>query len=111
MAEQMVWGMVLAVMLGAFGQFVRVIAGLKKQTDKAAESGEKLASVFDPRRMTVSLVIGAVAGVAAFLGYWYGGASVEVDPTKASVAFGIAAAGYSGADFIEAFAKKYLPGS
>jgi hypothetical protein len=111
MAQTMVWGMLLAVMLGAFGQFVRVIAGLKKQGDKAAEQGQKLSSVFDPMWTAVSLVIGAIAGIAAFLVFWYGGSPQGVDPTKASIAFGIAAAGYSGTDFIEAFAKKYLPGN
>lgn len=108
MAQSMVWGIALAFLLGMFGQGIRVIAGLKKQGD-AASNNQTWFSLIDPKRLVVSLFIGSIAGMAAFLGYWYGGSIEGVDPSKAPVAFGIVAAGYSGADFIEAFAKKYLP--
>ncbi len=105
-SQVMVWGVTLAILLGVFGQGIRVIAGLKKQADESAAKGQPFSDSFDLSRLLISLFIGAVAGIAAFLGFWQSG---EADPTKGSVLFGIVAAGYSGTDFIEAFVKKYLP--
>ena len=107
--QALLLGILLALVLGVFGQGVRVIAGLKKLADEAADKGQPMARDFVWTRFLLSLATGAVAGIAAFLGYWYGGASTGVDPTQAPVLFGIVAAGYSGADFIEAFVKKHIP--
>jgi hypothetical protein len=109
-SAQMVWGLVLAVLLGTFGQSVRVVAGLKKQADECAAKGKRLVDDFSGVRLVLTLAMGATAGVAAFLGFWFGGPTHGVDTTAASFVFGVISAGYSGADFVEAFVKRNLPG-
>ena len=101
-------GFALSALLGTFGQGLRVVAGLKKQNDEAAETKQSLGQVFDRTRFWTSLFIGAMAGVACYFGLKYG-ASDTLDFTKGPTVLGIIAAGYAGADFIEAFAKKHLP--
>lgn len=108
MELQLLYGCLLAMVLGVFGQAMRAVAGLKKQTDEAATKGQKLADVFDQTTFWTSLFIGAIAGMAGFLGLKYGSAD-GADFTKGTTILGIVSAGYAGADFIEAFAKKYLP--
>jgi hypothetical protein len=108
-SQAMLLGLVLALILGMFGQCVRVIAGLKKLADESAAKGQRMAGDFVWTRFLLSLATGAVAGIAAFLGFWFGGKAEGVDPTNAPVIFGIVSAGYAGADFIEAFVKKHLP--
>jgi hypothetical protein len=110
-SQGMLWGLLLAILLGTFGQCVRVVAGLKKQADESAAKGARLADDFSGVRLGLTLAMGATAGVAAFLGYWFGGSTPGADTTSAPVVFGIVAAGYSGADFVEAFVKKHLPES
>jgi len=107
-SQVMVYNIIFAILIGAFGQGIRMIAGLKKQSDKSAAIGQSFRDGIDLSRLVISLFIGAMAGIAAFLGFWQAG---ETDPTKGSILFGIMAAGYSGADFIEGFIKKYLPGA
>jgi hypothetical protein len=109
-AQDMVWGLVLAMLLGTFGPGVRVIAGLKKQAEESAVKGVRLAEDFSGLRLGLTLAMGATAGTAAFLGFWFGGTSVGVDAASSSFVFGVMAAGYSGADFVESFVKKHLPG-
>lgn len=106
--QEMFWAVLLAMLFGMFGQGMRVIAGLKKLADHAAEKKQDMSSDFSWTRFTLSLFIGSMAGLAAYLGYWVAG---NKDPMVGTVLFGIVAAGYSGADFIEAFAKKHLPKS
>ncbi|WP_457324472.1 hypothetical protein [Roseateles sp. P5_E11] len=98
----------LSAVLGAFGQGMRAVGGLKKQFDEAHEKGKKLADVFEGVVFAFSLFVGVVAGVAAYLGMIYGSKD-GVDWDKGTSVLGIIAAGYAGADFIESFAKKYLP--
>jgi hypothetical protein len=98
----------LAMLLGLAGQGFRAAAGLKKQADEAAAKQQTLGAAFDGWAFAFSLFIGALAGMAAFLGMKYGsdgGVNFDNGPTV----LGIVAAGYSGADFLESFAKKYLP--
>lgn len=110
-SQQMLIGLLLASLLGVFGQGARVVAGLKKQADDSASAGKQLADDFNWTRFVLSLFIGAIAGGLAFMGYWFGGDEPGADPSKAPVLFGVMAAGYAGADFIEATFKKWLPGS
>lgn len=110
-SQDMLWGLLLAIVLGTFGQCVRVVAGLKKQADESAAKGVRLADDFSGVRLGLTLAMGATAGVTAFLGFWFGGTSQGVSTNSASFVFGIVAAGYSGADFVEAFVKKHLPGN
>ena len=107
-ASQLLTGSLLAMLFGLFGQGLRAAAGLKKQADEATANGKTLGEAFDKTAFVFSLFVGALAGMAAFLGMQYG-ADGGADFTKGTVALGIVAAGYAGADFIESFAKKYLP--
>jgi len=108
MEQQLLYGVLLAIVLGIFGQSLRAVAGLKKQADEAAATNKKVSEVFDIRILGISLFIGAVAGLTGYLGMKYGSTD-SADFSKGSTILGIIAAGYAGADFIEAFAKKYLP--
>lgn len=104
---QLLLGCLLGIILGMFGQSLRAVAGLRKQADEAAAAKKTLSEVFDGRLLIVSLFIGSVAGVAGYLGLKFGSTD-GADFTKGSTVLGVIAAGYAGADFIEAFAKKYL---
>jgi uncharacterized membrane protein YeaQ/YmgE (transglycosylase-associated protein family) len=99
---------ILGGVLGLVGQAIRAVAGLKKMHDTSTMPGNPSAGQFNASELFVSLLIGFVAGVAAVL--------ITQDLTKPmtiglTAALGIMAAGYAGTDFIEAFMKKYLPGS
>ena len=95
--------LVLAGLLGALGQSARTVAGLKKMNDEAAKQGLSSADVFIAARLFVSLMIGFLAGVAAGLALGLDKLLV-LDSGGLQVMLGIAAAGYAGTDFIEAFA-------
>lgn len=110
MAEKelvLLYGVLLAALFGTFGQCLRAVAGLNKQAEAAAADRKKLEDVFSLTTLGVSLFIGATAGVAGYLGLKFGAG--EADFAKGTTILGVIAAGYAGADFIEAFAKKYLP--
>lgn len=95
-------GIVLAGLLGMLGQGVRVVAGLKKASNDAAAQNLGLAEVFMLSRLLFGLMVGFVAGVAAALALGIG-KLVSIDTGSTSLLLGIAAAGYAGTDFIEAF--------
>jgi len=91
--------------MGMTGQLVRAIAGTKKVNDKATEMKAKFADVFDWPKFLMSLATGFAAGIIA-------GLSLNPDgdiKTDNHFWLGVLAAGYAGADFIEAFLKKSLP--
>jgi hypothetical protein len=96
----------LAALLGVVGQLIRVVAGLKKVNDQATAANQTLASQFSWQQLLTSLgisvAVGAIAGVLS-------GLAIAHDyDTKALLTF--VGAGYSGTDFVEAFARKALPG-
>lgn len=93
----------LGGLAGALGQLARVIVGLKKAQDEAAGSGASLKAVFETSRMVVSIALGFTAGALAAVTVK---PSVGSIPTETIIAF--AAAGYSGADFIEGLMSKQL---
>ena len=110
-ASSLLSGCLLGMLLGVFGQGLRAAAGLKKQADEAGTKQKSLKDVFDGTSFWFSIFLGALAGMAAYLGLVYGAEDgAKLDLTKGTVVLGIVAAGYAGADFIESFAKKYLPG-
>lgn len=87
----------LGALLGAVGQVIRTIPGLKKLKDDPAAK-------FDPMQLMMSVVIGAAAGVVAMI-------TLEVTSGKAITTqdiITVIAAGYTGADFIEAFITKSM---
>lgn len=101
------WLMVLGLgsVAGAGGQLARVVVGLKKANDAAANDGLALADVFSTAKLSVSILLGAVAG---------GFVAIEVVPSDMNVSnaqiLSLIAAGYAGSDFIEGFMNRYLPG-
>jgi hypothetical protein len=87
----------LGALLGAVGQVIRTIPGLKKLKDDPAAR-------FDPMQLMMSVIIGAAAGVIAMI-------TLEVTSGKAISTqdiITVIAAGYTGADFIEAFISKSM---
>jgi hypothetical protein len=101
------WILIIALgaLMGVVGQGIRVTVGLKKASDRAAESGQKFTETIEPARLLVSLLIGALAGVMAAIMTLKPNSAVERDALLA-----LGAAGYSGTDFIEGFMARYLPG-
>jgi hypothetical protein len=95
----------LASLVGAGGQGVRVIIGLKKLNDAAsAQPGVTTSDLIVPSQLIISLVIGAIAGAIAAATSMIPGAQISAQQLAA-----IAAAGYAGADFVEGFMTRSLP--
>lgn len=85
----------LGGLLGAIGQGVRAVVGIKKMLD---------AGTMDDFRwpiLGVSLLIGFVAGALAMIGLDVIGSAL----TKTAM-LGVVGAGYVGADFIEGFMRR-----
>jgi hypothetical protein len=95
----------LGGVLGVVGQAIRVIPGLKKLNDAAASAGMSVSQCFSPVVFWTSILIGFVAGTVAML---VSPAFTTGTVDKATI-MTLIAAGYAGADFIEAFVKQYLP--
>ena len=106
--QTLLYALMLAILLGVFGQCLRAVIGLKKQAEEAAAEKKALKDVFSLSTLGISLFIGAVAGVAGYLGLRFGTGEV-VNFAEGTTITGIVAAGYAGTDFIEGFLKKYLP--
>ena len=91
----------IGIILGALGQGARAIVGFKKLNDDTDTQ-----ALFDGVRLLVSFGIGGVAGALAAL---------TVLPTTGDIArdqlIGIAAAGYTGSDFIEGFISRFNGGN
>jgi len=100
--------LILAGLLGMIGQGVRAVAGLKKMGDDALAKGIPPSSAFSPGWFLVSLAIGFIAGVIA--GLSLGVQKIIDDPGNFQLLLGIAAAGYTGTDFVEAFSSRFSSG-
>lgn len=99
----------LGALVGAGGQGSRVIAGMKKLSDAAssmtaAGTPTNTADLIITSQLVVSLAIGAIAGVIAAATTMVPGAGVSAEQIA-----GLAAAGYAGADFVEAFVSRTAP--
>lgn len=87
---------------GVIGQLIRTIGGLKKVNDASA-GPDAAAARFSSSRWLTSVAIGGVAGALAAI-------SLEIklgESIATSVVLGLIAAGYAGADFIEAFMHQH----
>ncbi len=101
------WGvlsyLLLGGLLGAVGQGLRFIVGLKKKYDESSASGRDLKEIFDYRELWLSFVIaflvGAIAGILGVISHL--GEEITVD-----FLFTIIGIGYVGTDFIEGLIKK-----
>lgn len=103
-ANEWVMQFLVGALFGALGQAIRVVAGLKKLNDKAVRQQKPFTDLFSASTLSVSLIIGAVAGVLGVL-------STNIDLqaiTRQDVVL-LIGVGYAGADFIEGFVRKNLP--
>jgi hypothetical protein len=97
---------VLGAILGAAGQGMRVIVGIKKHYDQVSASGKSGAQWFDGTELLLSIVIAVIIGaIAGVLG------AIELMGTKITREFMITtvAIGYAGTDFVEGFMKRKTP--
>jgi hypothetical protein len=98
-AVQLLPVLTLGALLGAVGQVLRAIAGLKKLKEDPAGK-------FDPMQLLMSVIIGAAAGVIAMVTLEM--TSIENAKMATQDIITVIAAGYTGADFIEAFITKNM---
>lgn len=94
----------LGTLLGAAGQGLRAVIGIKKEIEDPKNANKTVKDWFDGKEFAISFILGAVAGILAALTQY--GPTVEL--TK-NLLFGFVAAGYSGADFIGGIMQKWLP--
>lgn len=95
-------------LLGMLGQTVRVCGGIKKISDLAAVNNQQVSDLFDGGRLLTSLLIGFAAGALAMVVSDTQGVATNLSN---SLIAAVVSAGYAGTDFIEAWAKRFLPGS
>lgn len=101
----LVMEIILGGLLGMVGQGARVVVGLKKLNDEAAEKQKPFSDLFSTSTLVVSLLIGFVAGVLALIGT----SGIDTELIDKNTMLAIIGAGYAGTDFIEGFMKKNLP--
>ena len=97
-------GLGLGALLGAAGQGIRVIVGLKKAAESARAAGSTLTEEFDGSKLIVSILIGAVAGILASVPF-----ISQVGSLSNQTLIALLGSGYAGADFIEGFMRQALP--
>lgn len=103
-AFEVLAALALAGLLGMAGQSVRAVGGLKKMSDEAFAQGMRASDLFVPSRLVTSLIVGFVAGMAAAVSIGLGNL-MPVRLDNPQILVGLAAAGYAGTDFLEAFAR------
>jgi H+/Cl- antiporter ClcA len=95
--------LLLGGILGAVGQIIRIVVGLKKKHDDAIETRMDFKELFDSSRLWTSLliafIVGAVAGILGTINFM----GQEISKEFILAMIGI---GYSGTDFIEGFIVK-----
>jgi putative chitinase len=96
----------LGALMGVVGQSARVIVGLKKVKDQSSATGQPFRDLLEPSNLILSLLIGGVAGALAAI------MTIRTPGTISSQAIlALAAAGYSGSDFIEGVISRFEPTS
>lgn len=103
---QMLLTLVAAGTMGAFGQGVRAVVGLKGMTDEAKSLNLSPSDLFKTARLLTSLMIGTLVGFAAGLTYIQAGGTADSVTFQTLIQF--ATAGYLGTDILEAFITKYF---
>jgi hypothetical protein len=101
-AAEVIGTLLLGGLLGTVGQGARTVIGLKKLSDENAGKDPNQMDVFVASRLLISLFLGFIAGVIAALSLGLEKLA-NVGSGDISLLLGIAAAGYAGTDFIEAF--------
>lgn len=97
--------LLLAGLLGMVGQGARAVVGLKKLTDENAAKAPNQTDSFVASRLLVSLFIGFIAGVVTGISLGLKKLA-SFDPDNIDLLIGLAAAGYAGADVVEAFIRR-----
>ena len=102
--SEMLTAVTLAGTMGLVGQGIRAVVGLK---NAATPGTTTKAADFSAAYLFVSLMIGFIAGVLAGIAM---GLENLVKITDMQILLGIAAAGYTGVDFIENMFSHLIPG-
>lgn len=98
--------LLLGGFLGLLGQGIRVVAGLKKLSESKKVDDQ---DSFDTRRLTVSLLLGFIAGALGSLTLLDEITAQPADAKNHDVIFKLVGIGYAGVDFLESFLTKYIP--
>ncbi len=101
-AQDLILVILIGGVLGAVGQGIRVIVGLKKLYDESLQKGTAFSENFDGSSLLFSLLIGFIAGVLGMIGL-ENFESLKIGKEQILTLIGF---GYAGADFIEGFIKK-----
>lgn len=105
---QVIGALLLAGIMGALGQGIRAIIGLKQLADQNASAPPGTEDAFQAARLAVSLMIGFIAGALSGLALL--DQLTHVSSTNYQILLGLIAAGYAGTDAIEGFMSTYLGG-
>jgi hypothetical protein len=98
----------LGGILGALGQAIRVIVGIKKLNDQAAAmEGKALEDLLSNSRLILSMFIGFTAGALA--AFFSTDTPIDLSNIKQMQILPFMAAGYAGADFIEGLMSRFIP--
>ena len=87
--------------MGALGQGIRAIVGIKKLNDAASGTTASTGDLIQPSRIWISFGIGFIAGALAAVSL-----ITDLAHVSAQQIFMLMAAGYSGADFVEGFMSR-----
>jgi hypothetical protein len=98
--------LLLGGLLGAVGQGIRAIVGIKKMREETIAL-EGTPQLLDSKRLLGTLIMGFVAGLLATLPFFDSKFTSHSDWSQQMI-LTLIAAGYSGVDFIEGFLKNYL---
>jgi len=102
--------LVLGGLIGATGQGLRVVIGIKKLNDEAKKEEKKTSDLIVTSRLLISLLIGFCAGILTMLSITTFTNEMWKDVTTTrNTILSLFAAGYAGTDAIEGLINKYLP--
>ena len=114
-SQHLLSGILIGGLLGFCGQMIRVVVGIKKMYDTAQNTPQSTSDTenlavlvqqsLQTKRLTISLIIGFVAGVLAAITFNI----ADKEKIGQEAISGLMAAGYAGTDFIEGFMRKADP--
>lgn len=98
---------VLGAVVGGVGQGARAAVGIQKARDEATPEELEDGTWWDPSRLLLSFLVGAVAGV--LLVVVRAGQVIDGDVSQ-QLLFTLVGVGYAGTDFVEGVLKSRMPG-
>jgi hypothetical protein len=100
----------LGLILGIVGQFIRIGIGLKKQFDRASEANTDISALFDKNQLLVSIIfaifVGGTAGVLYISSNWDAISKGGAIFITSQFLITLISVGYAGTDFIEGLLTK-----